>query len=44
MIFLGPGLPFEFGVRGKKMESKRDPSSRKALLWMTAKDGLSGGL
>ena len=26
--------------RGKKIGSKRDPSSRKALLWMTAKNGL----
>ncbi len=25
---------------GKKFESKRDPSSQKALLWMTAKYGL----
>src|SRR5580698_7146775 len=27
---------------GKKIGSKRDPSSRKALLWMTAKGGLDG--
>jgi predicted small lipoprotein YifL len=30
------------GDRGKKRTSKRDPSSRKALLWMTAKGGLGG--
>ena len=30
----------EFGMGGP--ESKRDPSSRKALLWMTAKYGLGG--
>jgi hypothetical protein len=32
----------EFAGDGKKRTSKRDPSSRKALLWMTAKGGLGG--
>jgi hypothetical protein len=31
---------FDLGA-GKTFKSKRDPSSRKALLWMTAKYGLA---
>src|ERR1700723_975922 len=33
-------IGFDLGT-GKKFKSKRDPSSRKMLLWMTAKYGLA---